>query len=63
MRSSYVAVQCVGGLIGLMLASAAIGMALAHPAINYVVTVPGDKGAAAAFLAEAVISFGLMLTV
>jgi aquaporin Z len=40
----YVTAQCVGGLVGLMLASAAIGMAVAHPAINYVVTVSGDKG-------------------
>jgi aquaporin Z len=38
-------------------------MAVAHPAVNYVVTVPGNDGPAIAFLAEVMISFGLMLTV
>src|SRR5262249_15002839 len=35
----------------------------AHPAINYVATVPGRAGWAAAFAAEAAISFGMMLMV
>jgi aquaporin Z len=59
----YAASQCVGGLIGLVLAASVIGMAVAHPAVNYVVTVPGSDGPWIAFLAEVVISFGLMLTV
>lgn len=59
----YVAAQFIGGLIGLMLAAAVLGTAIGHPAVKYVVTVPGDAGAWAAFSAEAVMSFGLMLTV
>ncbi len=59
----YVVAQCVGGLIGVILAASAIGMAVAHPAVNYVVTVPGNAGPGIAFLAEGIISFGLMLTV
>ena len=59
----YVLAQAAGGLIGLLAAEAGLGAALAHPAVNYVVTVPGEAGIATAFLAEAAISFGLMLTV
>ena len=59
----YVLAQFVGGLIGLMSAAAAIGMAMADPTVNYVVTAPGPSGAAVAFVAEAAISFGLMLVV
>lgn len=59
----YTIAQSVGGVIGLVVASAAIGMAIEHPAVNYVVTVPGNDGSGMAFLAEAIISFGLMLTV
>jgi len=59
----YVLAQFAGGLIGLLLASLAIGMAIEHPTVNYVVTVPGLDGAGMAFAAEACISFGLMLVV
>jgi aquaporin Z len=59
----YVLAQFVGGLIGLLLAAKAIGMAIEHPTVNYVVTVPGFGGAGMAFAAEACISFGLMLVV
>ena len=59
----YVLAQFVGGLIGLLVAAFAIGMAIEHPAVNYVVTVPGFGGAGIAFAAEAGISFGLMLVV
>jgi aquaporin Z len=40
-----------------------MGMAIEHPAVNYVVTVPGYGGPGIAFVGEAVISFGLMLVV
>ena len=60
---SYVMAQFVGGLIGLLLAAMAIGMAIEHPTVNYVVTVPGFDGAGIAFVAEVCISFGLMLIV
>ena len=59
----YVLAQFVGGLIGLLVAAMAIGMAIEHPTVNYVVTVPGFGGAGMAFVAEACISFGLMLVV
>ncbi|HSF68426.1 MAG TPA: aquaporin [Nitrospiraceae bacterium] len=59
----YVLAQFVGGLIGLLAAGMAIGMAIEHPAVNYVVTVPGFGGTGMAFIAEACISFGLMLVV
>jgi aquaporin Z len=59
----YVLAQFVGGLIGLYAAAIAIGMAIEHPSVNYVVTVPGLGGVGIAFAAEAGISFGLMLVV
>jgi aquaporin Z len=59
----YVIAQLLGGLIGVLLSGVAIGAAIEHPAVNYVVTVPGKSGALIAFLAELCISFGLMLTV
>ena len=59
----YVLAQSAGGFVGLWLAGIVLGPALAHPAVNYVVTVPGEAGIATAFLGEAAISFGLMVTV
>ena len=59
----YVVAQFAGGLAGLLLVAAALGELLAHPAVHYVATVPGPGGAGLAFLAELVISFGLMLVV
>lgn len=59
----YVMAQFIGGAMGLWLASVAIGMAVQHPAVNYVVTTPGPAGPSVAFAAEMLISFGLMLVV
>jgi aquaporin Z len=59
----YVIAQSLGGVAGVLLSAAAIGMAIEHPAVNYVVTLPGQDGLGLAFLAEVLISFGLMLTV
>ena len=59
----YVLAQFIGGLIGLLIAAMAIGMAIEHPTVNYVVTVPGLEGTGVAFVAEVCISFGLMLVV
>ncbi len=59
----YMLAQFVGGALGLLLASLVIGMAIEHPAVNYVVTVPGTRGTAVALVAEVCISFGLMLIV
>ncbi len=59
----YIIAQSLGGLIGVLLSAVALGMAIEHPAVNFVVTVPGKSGAPIAFIAELLISFGLMLTV
>jgi aquaporin Z len=59
----YVIAQSLGGLIGALLSATALGMAIEHPAVNYVVTVPGEAGVLLAFIAELFISFGLMVTV
>ncbi len=59
----YVLAQSFGGLVGVLVGAAAIGMAIEHPAVNYAVTIPGTSGVITAFTAELIISFGLMLTV
>jgi aquaporin Z len=59
----YVASQFVGGAFGVWLASLILGMALGHPAVAYVTTVPGSRGIAAAFAAEVVITFVLMTVI
>jgi aquaporin Z len=59
----YVVAQCVGGLVGIAVAAAILADRLGHPAVRYVATIPGAGGPVAAFLAEATISFGLMLVV
>ena len=59
----YVAAQFAGGILGVGLAAAALGPALAHPAVNYAATVPGHRGAIGAFLGELVITFILMTVV
>jgi aquaporin Z len=58
--AGYVAAQLLGGLAGVLLASALLGEALAAPAVAFVATVPGPAGAGVAFAAELVIS-GLLL--
>jgi aquaporin Z len=59
----YVVAQFIGGVVGLWLAAQILGLAIEHPTVNYVVTVPGPGGTVIAFAAEAMISFGLMLVV
>lgn len=59
----YILAQFAGGVVGVGCAAIVLGQALAHPAVNYVVTMPGRWGIVVAFLAEIVISFGLMSTV
>jgi aquaporin Z len=59
----YVAAQFAGGVAGMLLAAAILRPWIADPRINYVATVPGAAGAYIAFLAEILISFGLMATV
>jgi len=59
----YVAAQFAGGVTGVLVASALLGSRLAHPAVDFVVTRPGERGVALAFVAEVLISALVMLTV
>jgi aquaporin Z len=56
----YVLAQFVGGVVGMALAAALLREAVAHPAVNYVATIPGIGGPRVAFVAEGAISFVLM---
>lgn len=57
----YVLAQFVGGTLGVLLAAYFLGpMLIGHAAVNYAVTLPGKPGPWIAFVAEAVLSFGLM---
>ncbi|MGH7387948.1 MAG: aquaporin [Candidatus Rokuibacteriota bacterium] len=56
----YGVAQFLGGAVGLGAAALALGPWLGHPAVRYVVTVPGPAGAWAAGAAELGIAFGLM---
>jgi aquaporin Z len=60
---AYIAAQCVGGILGVLLISAVLGMVVAHPAVHFAATVPGPGGAGIAFVAEFTISFVLMAIV
>ena len=59
----YVGGQFAGAVAGVGIAAMIVGPALGDTSVNYVATVPGRAGAGAAFVAEAAISFGLLLTV
>ncbi len=59
----YVAGQFAGGLAGVLVMRAAIGMLAGHPAVRFALTAPGPAGPATAFVAEAAISFILMTVV
>jgi aquaporin Z len=59
----YIAAQFAGGLTGTLVAAGVLGRAIAHPTVDYVVTVPGYGGPWVAFAAELVIAFVLMTTI
>ena len=59
----YVISQFIGGLCGMLIAAGVLGGAIADPQVNYIVTMPGETGVGVAFLAELLISFGMMLMV
>jgi len=61
--TGYVVAQFIGGIAGGVLASVLLGTLLADPAVNYVATVPGTPGPAVAWIAELLLSCGMMLTV
>jgi aquaporin Z len=56
----YMVSQFAGALLGAAIASVALATWIAHPTVNYVVTMPGASGPLAAFLAEIAIAFILM---
>ena len=47
----YVAAQFIGGVGGVLVARLLLGGIIAHPTVNYVVTIPGPAGATVAFVA------------
>lgn len=59
----YIVAQFIGGVTGVFLVLALLGGKFAAPPISYVTTMPGESGAATAFMAEAVITFILMSVV
>jgi aquaporin Z len=59
----YILAQFVGGFLGVLASLALLGDRFSRPPVLYIVTQPGLRGAGIAFLAEAVISFVLMLTI
>jgi aquaporin Z len=59
----YVFFQFIGAVLGVAVAAAILGSSLSKPAVNYVVTVPGPYGTAAAFLAELFMASLLMTLV
>lgn len=60
---AYVAAQTLGGLGGMLVATAFLGRWIGHPSVNYVATLPGESGAPVAWLAEFVMSLLLMTVV
>jgi aquaporin Z len=56
----YILAQFGGATTGALLASTVLAAWVSHPSVNYVVTMPGSAGIAAAFLGEVAITFILM---
>jgi aquaporin Z len=59
----YVLFQFIGGVAGIGVAILFLGRTLAHPSVDYAVTVPGKYGTAAAFGAEFLMAAVLMAAV
>jgi aquaporin Z len=59
----YVVAQLVGAAAGVVAAWIVLGHRLSHPAVHFISTRPGPAGALVAFVAEATISFVLMIAV
>jgi aquaporin Z len=57
---AYVAAQFLGGAVGVLAASLALGGLIADRATRFAATLPGPAGVPAAFAAEAAIAFVLM---
>ncbi|MFO1500517.1 MAG: aquaporin [Verrucomicrobiota bacterium] len=56
----YIGAQFLGGTLGILIARMLLAEKLTHPAVSYVVTVPGSGGATIAFVAEVALSCGMM---
>ena len=61
--AAYIAAQFLGGILGIGVITRVLANRPAHPSVNYVATLPGAAGAAAAFAAETAISFGMMFAI
>ncbi len=59
----YGVFQTAGGLIGVLSVAMLFPNAIKHPSVSYAVTQPGSAGVNAAFVAEILISFVMMLTI
>jgi aquaporin Z len=59
----YVVAQFAGGVAGVSLVALALRNSFTGPPVTYVATVPGPLGSGIAFVAELVISFGLIIVV
>jgi len=59
----YILAQFVGGVAGVLVVWGFLGDAFALPPVDFVNTRPGPAGAAAAFLTEMAMAFGIMLVV
>jgi aquaporin Z len=59
----YVVSQVIGATVAVVLVARFLGREISDPAVRYVVTVPGNPGAGVAFLAELIISAGMMAAV
>ena len=59
----YTLAQFAGGVLGVFVARMFLRPLIAHPAVNYVATIPGPAGVATAFVAEVVITFILMAVI
>jgi len=61
--AAFVASQFLGGLLGIIAASLVLAPWIGDSHVNYVATLPGPLGMGPAFVAEALISFVMMLVV
>jgi aquaporin Z len=59
----FVLAQIAGGTLGVLLMASVLGSAFKEPPVSYAATLPGPAGPRAAFVAELIISYGLMLTI
>jgi aquaporin Z len=59
----YIAAQFAGASLGMLSVASFLRRELADPAIEYAITIPGPRGPWVAFVAEFILSFGMMYAV